>query len=49
MNIGRQREQIPEVMCTIRPKELFNKALKSRGLENGHSCCGVLRLSGGCG
>lgn len=49
MNFGSQREQIPEVMYTICRKELVNKALKSEGLENAHSGCGVLRLNGECG
>ena len=47
MNVGRQREQIPEVMHTIRRKKLVNNTPESEGLEDGHSVCGMLSLGGG--
>ena len=49
MHVGREREQIPEVMYIVRREELFDKAAKSEGPESGHSHCDVLRLSSGCG
>ena len=42
MHLGREREQVPKIMNTVRHKELIGKTFKSKVLENGHSIGSML-------
>lgn len=49
MDIGRQREQIPQIVNTICSKEFCGDTLKSKISKDGHSVGSIFRLENDVG